>query len=88
MAGDQQKPLTALSQAGNLAAVVYRLCYCVSVVDEELLDLLEQVTAAAGQPGYVLEYDQLDRVILPRLQHQPDAAQRQLVERLVLGCQA
>lgn len=55
---------------------------------EQAVDLVQQVPAAARQARDVLEDDKRHRVIGPCLAHQPDAAQRQLVQRLVLRSQA
>lgn len=55
---------------------------------EQAVDLVKQVPAAARQARDVLENDQRHWVISPCLAHQPDAAQRQLVQRLVLRGQA
>src|SRR5690606_27648098 len=45
---------------------------------------VQEMPAAGGQARDVLEDDQRHRVIRPGFAHQPDAAQGQLVERLVL----
>ena len=84
VAGDQQKPLAALREAGELAAVVGRLRDHVAVRTQELANLVEQVPAARGNAGHVLEQDHFDRVTLVRLEHQPDPAQGEAIEGLVL----
>ncbi|MOA10884.1 hypothetical protein D3C78_1307910 [compost metagenome] len=60
----------------------------VAVEAEQAVDLIQQVPAPGGQAGHILEHDQRHRVVLPSLAHQPDAAQRQLVQGLVLRREA
>lgn len=84
MPGHQQEALAALSPPADLAAVVRRFVHRVAIVAQDLVNLVEQMPTARGQPRHVLEHDQFDRVISPCRAYQPDAAQRQLVERLVL----
>ncbi|MCY1361513.1 hypothetical protein D9M69_481810 [compost metagenome] len=88
MTGHQQETLAALRQAGDFAAVMHSLRHGVAVMGEQFDDLVQQVPAASGQAWHVLEHDQADRVVLPGLEHQPDAAQGQLIEGLVLGGKA
>ncbi|KAG0773113.1 hypothetical protein G6F22_015156 [Rhizopus arrhizus] len=88
MACDQQEPLAALGQAAQLAAIVRGLAHHIAVVTQQLDNLIEEVAPARGDARDILEQDDLDRVVLPGFEAQPDAAQRQFVECLVLGSKA
>jgi hypothetical protein len=84
MARDEQEPLAALAEAAELAAVVRRLRDRVAVRLEQPDHLVEHGAAARRDPRHVLPQPELERVVLPRLERQPQPAQRELVQRLIL----
>src|ERR1700712_5139048 len=57
----------------------------ITVVAQQGHDLVEEMTAARCDTRDVLKYDQINRVVLPCLQHQPYATQRQSVQGLVFS---
>jgi ABC-type hemin transport system ATPase subunit len=67
----QQEALAMLRQVADLAAVVLGFLHRVAIGAQQRDDLVEQPAAARGDPRHVLEDDQLDRVVLVRLQRQP-----------------
>ena len=81
--GDEEEPLTRLSEAAQFSAIMGRLGDGIAIVPEERADAVEKRAAAAGDARHVFEDDQLGRVILEGFQRQPHAAQRQAVQSLV-----
>lgn len=84
----QQEALAALGQTADFAAVVGGFSHSVTVMPEQLGDLVQQVPAAGGQARNVFEHDQLHWIVLPGFAHQPHTSQCQLVECPVFGCLA
>ena len=62
-----------------------RLGHLVAVAAQQATDAVEQLAPARLNAGHVLKDDELGQVRRERLQRQPDAAQRQPVQRLVFG---
>ncbi len=85
MPGDQEEALAALSEAAELAAVVCGFRDDVAVGLEQLDHLVEDGAAAGGDPRDVLPEPEVQRVVFPCLQGQPQPAERELIEGLILG---
>ena len=85
MARDQQEALAGLRKTPQPSAVVGGLRDDVAVGAQQAGDAVEELAAAIGDARHVLEQDQLGEIVLERFQHQEDAAQRQLVQRLILA---
>src|SRR5579859_621310 len=84
----QQEALPRLRQATDLAAIVRGFVDGIAVVPEQLDNLVQQMPPSGHDPWNVLENDQANGIILEGLEGQPDAAQGELVQRLVLGREA
>lgn len=85
VARDQQRALAALREPADHPAIVRVEVDAVAVGAEQRDDLVEQPSSAREDARHVLEQHDRDRIVLVGFKREPHAAQREPVERLVLG---
>ncbi len=73
--GHQQKPLAGLGQTAQFAAVVCSFRRGVTVGAQQPYNLIQQPASPRCDTRDVLEYNQLNGIVLERLQRKPDTAQ-------------
>jgi hypothetical protein len=83
VASNEQKSLSGLGELAKFAAVVGGRRTLITMVGEELLDLIDKVCPAGLDARYVLEQYEFGRIVRPSLQAQLDSAKSECIESLV-----